>query len=451
MQLFSTNAPADGAVVSFREAVFQSMPQDKGLFMPLTLPRLPNAFFEKIEKFTFQEIAFQVAYALLGEDIPAPVLREIIEDAINFEAPVIALDEQIHVLELFHGPTLAFKDFGARFMARTMSWFLQQNPIAEKIDILVATSGDTGGAVAQGFLGVPGIDVTLLYPKGKVSDLQEKQLTTAGHNVTALEVDGTFDDCQRMVKQAFLDAALRQRRRLSSANSINISRLVPQSFYYFNAYAQLKREPAFDASRPVVFSVPSGNFGNLCGGLIARHMGLPISHMIAATNINDIVPNYLSSGRFEAKPSVQTLSNAMDVGNPSNFARLKAFYKTDPAMSEAEVWQAIQGDISGRYYTDAQTSAAISEVFHHYHGYVMCPHTAVGYLGMKEYLRRQPSAYGVVLSTAHPAKFVDTVEAAIGEKIVLPERLESLLQQEKKAVALPNEYEALREYLWHKA
>lgn len=452
MQLFSTNDKTRDQAVSFKEAVFKSMPEDNGLFMPGFFPELPASFIKQIEKYTFQEIAFEVAQTLISDEIPALALRGIIEDAINFNAPVVVLNEQVRVLELFHGPTLAFKDFGARFMARVMSWFLQEDPVAKEINILVATSGDTGSAVAQGFLNVPGINVTLLYPKGKVSNLQEKQLTTVGNNVTALEIEGTFDDCQRMVKQAFLDQELNKRLNLSSANSINISRLVPQSFYYFNAYAQLKREISFDSERTIVFSVPSGNFGNLCGGLIAKRMGLPIHQIIAATNVNDIVPKYLYTGNFQPKPSVRTISNAMDVGNPSNFARLKAFYQTDPSMNETDLLSAIQLDIIGKHYTDIQTKEAIGEVFLKYFGYVMCPHTAVGYIGLQDYLKEQnKSAYGVVLATAHPAKFMDVVEEVIDEKISLPDSLQLLLDKEKRTIPLSNSYNDLKEYLLQKS
>lgn len=450
MQLYSTNDPNRDNKVSFQEALFRSMPADKGLYMPEYFPRLKDNFFENIENLTFQEIAFEVADALLNEEIPAVKLREIIDEAINFSAPLAKLDEQHYVLELFHGPTLAFKDFGARFMARTMSWFLQESPSEREIHILVATSGDTGGAVAQGFLNVPGIKVTLLYPKGKVSELQEKQLTTVGNNVEALEVEGTFDDCQRMVKEAFLDKDLRAHLQLSSANSINISRLIPQSFYYFNAYAQLKRQLSFNPEQKIVFSVPSGNFGNLCGGLIAKRLGLPIHRIIASTNVNDIVPKYLDSGKFEPKPSLQTLSNAMDVGNPSNFARLKAFYQHLPEMEDAELLLAIQDDIIGKRYTDEQTRKAIKEVYDKYYGYTMCPHTAVGYLGLQDYFAEvsgEEDMYGVILATAHPAKFIDTVEATIGEKVKMPESLSAIMQSEKNATLIPADFQALKDHL----
>lgn len=457
MQLYSTNDPSRVNKVNFQEALFHSMPEDKGLYMPEFFPRLKDSFFGNIENLTFQEIAFEVAEALLGDEIPALKLREIIDDAINFSAPVVKLDEQIHVLELFHGPTLAFKDFGARFMARTMSWFLQESPSEKEIHILVATSGDTGGAVAQGFLNVPGIKVTLLYPRGKVSELQEKQLTTVGNNVEALEIEGTFDDCQRMVKEAFLDKELRAHMQLSSANSINISRLIPQSFYYFNAYAQLKREPSFDPKRKLVFSVPSGNFGNLCGGLIAKRLGLPIHQMVAATNANDIVPKYLDSGKFDPRPSLQTISNAMDVGNPSNFARLQAFYQHLPEVKDFDLLMEMQNEIIGKRYSDEQTRITIKEVYDKYYGYTMCPHTAVGYLGLKDYLTQNETShpeddvYGIVLATAHPAKFIDTVEETIGEKVKMPDSLQTLMHSEKNATLIPADFKALKTHLLSKS
>lgn len=451
MNLYSTNDTYQTQPFTFQEAVFKSLPDDNGLFMPASLPRLPASFFATIEARSFPDIAFKVAEALLGDEIPTDELRTLIDDAIDFDAPLVELDDQVRVLELFHGPTLAFKDFGARFMARVMSWFLRENPQEQDVNILVATSGDTGGAVAQGFLDVPDIQVTLLYPKGKVSDLQEKQLTTVGRNVTALEVDGTFDDCQRMVKQAFLDTDINRKLNLASANSINISRLVPQSFYYFHAYAQLKRQPSFDPNRELLFSVPSGNFGNLCGGLIAKRMGLPVHRIIASTNANDIVPRYLTSGEFTPRPSVRTLSNAMDVGNPSNFARLQAFYQTESALDTAARWDAIKEEIVGKFYTDAQTQEAIRAVYEQYDGYVMCPHTAVGYLGLRDYLQETNSdAYGVVLATAHPAKFLDVVEEAIEREYPLPPALQALVTKEKRATALSNRYEDLKAFLLQK-
>lgn len=450
MQLYSTKDPSGintKHTVSFEEALFQSMPADNGLFMPVTLPKLPPAFFQNIADKSFAEIAYEVTSTLLSDEIPSEVLKDIVEDAVNFEAPLVALDKNMYVLELFHGPTLAFKDFGARFMARVMSWFLQKRKDQDEVTILVATSGDTGGAVAQGFFNVPGIRVVLLYPKEKVSELQEKQLTTLGGNITALEVDGTFDDCQHLVKQAFLDTELRKAIRLASANSINISRLIPQSFYYFNAYAQLKRKPDFDETLPLVFSVPSGNFGNLCGGIIAREMGLPVHQMIAATNINDIVPAYLTTGLFSPKPSVRTLSNAMDVGNPSNFARLQAFYEQQGYAQADERLQAMEKDITGNSYTDEATKAAIREMYDDFN-YVSCPHTAVGYLGLRDYLKTQKMPMlGIVLSTAHPAKFVDIVEEVVGKTIKLPESLHVLLDKEKQSVNMSTNYSDFKEFL----
>ncbi len=450
MQLYSTQDPSGkntNNTVSFEEAIFQSMPADNGLFMPTHFPQLPPTFFQKKADQSFPEISYEVARALLADEIPDEVLKDIIEDAVNFDAPIVPLGEQMSVLELFHGPTLAFKDFGARFMARTMSWFLQKRKDEEEVTILVATSGDTGGAVAQGFFNVPGIKVVLLYPKGKVSELQEKQLTTLGGNITALEVDGTFDDCQHLVKQAFLDTKLRKAIRLASANSINISRLVPQTFYYFNAYAQLKRKPDYDEKLPLVFCVPSGNFGNLCGGMIAWRMGLPIHQIVAATNVNDIVPAYLKTGSFEPRPSIRTLSNAMDVGNPSNFARLQAFYEQQGYTNVEELWHRIEHDIIGKSYTDEHTKTAIREMYERYN-YTACPHTAVGYLGLKDYLQAQNNPmYGIVLSTAHPAKFVDIVEEATGKPLALPDSLQALLSRNKQAAGMTTNYQDFKGFL----
>lgn len=430
MQFYSTTHQSPD--VSLREAVFRGLPPDNGLYMPERIPTLPSAFFDKIESLTLPEIAFEVAHALLGEDVPAGELRRIIDTAISFEVPTVELEPGVFVLELFHGPSMAFKDFGARFMAALMSYFLQKE--AQEINILVATSGDTGGAVAQGFFQTPGIRVTILYPTGKVSDIQEKQLTTLGGNVTALEVDGTFDDCQRLVKQAFLDPELRRQFNLASANSINISRLVPQMFYYFAAYAQLKKW-----GKPLVFSVPSGNFGNLSAGLMAWRMGLPVKQFIAATNLNHVVPDYLASGQYAPQPSVETISNAMDVGNPSNFVRMK--------LLAGEEWEAVRSLVTGRFYDDAQTRQAIRDV-HERTGYVLCPHTAVAYLALTNYLRStDESVTGVVLSTAHPAKFLPTVEESIGKKLPLPPRLADLLGKKKEALAMGTGFEEFKGWL----
>lgn len=431
MRLYSTKKTVPE--VSLREAVFKGLPSDNGLYMPTAIPTLPKTFFDTIEQKSFQEIAFEVSKALIGDDIPEKDLKKIIDDVISFDAPVIKVHDDIHVLELFHGPSLAFKDFGARFMSRLMSYFLSKEK--SEINILVATSGDTGGAVAQGFYNMPGIHVTILYPSGKVSDLQEKQLTTLGGNITALEVQGTFDDCQAMVKEAFLDQELNEKFNLSSANSINISRLIPQSFYYFYAYAQVKK-----LGKKVVFSVPSGNFGNLCGGLIAKRMGLPIHHFVATTNANNVIPDYLASGVFNPRPSVRTISNAMDVGNPSNFQRLVAFYNEDI--------KAIRADITGKYYTDEQTEAALKKVYDAT-GYIMDPHGAVAYLGLRDYMAEHKGEdfTGIFFATAHPAKFIEVVNDIIDKHVEIPERLQESGRLKKVAVPMGNQFKDLKAYL----
>jgi threonine synthase len=432
MKLYSTKNPS--AFVSLEEAVFKGLPSDNGLFMPTVIPVLPKSFFDTIEKLSFQDIAFEVSKALIGEDIPDADLHEIINDVITFDAPVVHVKDNLYVLELFHGPSFAFKDFGARFMARLISYFLQKKN--KEINILVATSGDTGSAVAQGFLNMPGIKVTILYPSKKVSEIQEKQLTTLGQNITALEVDGTFDDCQRMVKEAFLDKELNEKMNLSSANSINISRLIPQSFYYFYAYAQVKK-----IGKPVVFCTPSGNFGNICAGLIAKRMGLPVQKFIAATNANNIVPKYLWTGLFEPKPSVATISNAMDVGNPSNFARIQALFDSNLEKTKSE--------IVGKAYDDEATRKAMKAIFNET-GYIMCPHTAVAYLGLNEYLKESGTgsdAVGIFLATAHPAKFIDIVEETIEKKLEIPEKLELVLKKDKKAILMSNIFNDFKQFL----
>lgn len=430
MQFYSTKTNTIKA--SLEEAVFKSLPADNGLYMPEYIPKISEEFLAEIEQKSFNEIAVEVAYTLLGEDIPRTDIVDIIDKAFDFEAPVVKLYEQDYVLELFHGPSMAFKDFGARFMAALMSYFLKKSQ--KEIKILVATSGDTGGAVAQGFYKVPGISVTILYPSGKVSDIQEKQLTTLGHNVTALEVHGTFDDCQRLVKEAFLDSELNKRYDLASANSINIARLIPQSFYYFAAYSQLKK-----LGRPLVFSVPSGNFGNLSAGLLAQKIGLPVSHFIAATNLNNAVPRYLASGSYEPHPSIETISNAMDVGSPSNFVRLSRFFNDD--------WSAVKNEISGFYFTDDETRETMKKVFVE-KAYVMCPHTAVAFRGLQEYRKQNSLEFiGVVLSTAHAAKFIELVEDTLGSKVLIPERLEKLLSLEKVSVKIGSNFPEFKSYL----
>lgn len=429
MRLYSTKNPSSD--FSLKEAIFKGLPDDGGLFMPYVIPVLPNAFFENIQNLSLQEIAFEVSKNMLQGAVPDDALRNIVEDAINFEVPLVPLDENIYSLELFHGPTYAFKDFGARFMSRLMAYFIDNKQ--EEVNILVATSGDTGSAVAHGFLGVPGIHVTILYPSGKVSDMQEKQFTTLGSNITALEVDGTFDDCQKMVKQAFNDQKLNAAMKLTSANSINIARLIPQSFYYFYAYSRL------DKRKPLVFSVPSGNFGNLLGGLLAKKMGLPIYKFVAATNANHVVPDYLASGEFNPRPSVRTVSNAMDVGNPSNFERILNIF--------AESFEDIKSNIDGKHYTDEETKAIITAV-HKEQGYILDPHSAIGYKGLKDYLAEEgKDLNGVFLSTAHPAKFLEVVEPLIDGEVQIPGALQEAMNKSKQSKPIPADFDALRAYL----
>ncbi len=429
MRLYSTKNTSN--FVSLQEAVFKGLPDDNGLFMPESIPQLPDSFLNNLKGYSFQEIGFEICRHLFVGAIPESDLRSIIENSITFPAPLVKLNEELYILELFHGPSLAFKDFGARFMAQLMSYFNQGND--QELVILVATSGDTGGAVAAGFYKTTGIRVVILYPSGKVSHLQEKQLTTLGENITAIEVDGTFDDCQSLVKQAFLDKDLTQKIRLSSANSINIARLVPQSFYYFEAYKQLP-----DDGKPVVFCIPSGNFGNLTAGLFAKRMGLPVHQFIAATNANDVVPMYLSSGEYTPRTSVPTLSNAMDVGNPSNFARMLDLY--------CSTWNNIKNDIKGYAFTDKKTEEAMRRVYQA-HGYVLDPHGAVGVLALEAYQSRNTGTKGVVLETAHPSKFLPDVERILNHKIEVPERLAILSEKEEDSVLMGIEFEPFKAWL----
>jgi len=431
MKLYSTNN--HNLKVDFATAVFNSMPLDKGLYMPVNIPQLDAAFIDNIEKYTLPEIAFEVASALLEDAIPAADLKSLIDEAINFDAPVVEIEKNTHVLELFHGPSLAFKDFGARFMSRIMAYFLKENE--KTLDVLVATSGDTGGAVALGFLGVPHTRVTILYPKGKVSDIQELQLCTNGQNIHAIEVDGTFDDCQVLVKQAFADEDMKDRLRLTSANSINISRLIPQTFYYFNAYAQLKRK----GQTPVVFSVPSGNFGNIAAGLLAYKMGLPVKQFIAATNINDTVPRYLETGLYETRPSVQTYANAMDVGAPSNWIRIMDLFGNDREQ--------INELVKSYRFTDEETLAGINALYSD-HNYIACPHTAIAYLALEKYRSENEGDYaGVFSSTAHACKFPDVFPAEIREKIEIPDQVKSLFSKERQATSMDNSFNSFKKYL----
>lgn len=430
MRFCSTNKKTEP--VSFKEAVLEGIADDGGLFMPTEIPKLSKDFFNNINSLSFQEISYAVARVFLGDEIPPQTLKQIIDDAINFDAPLIEIDENIKVLELFHGPTLAFKDFGARFMSRTMSYFREQSN--HEITILVATSGDTGSAVANGFFNVEGIRVVLLYPSEKVSRIQEQQLTTLGGNISALEVEGTFDDCQRMVKEAFADKEITSKITLSSANSINIARLLPQSFYYFSAYSQLK-----DRSKSLIFSVPSGNFGNLTAGLIAYEMGLPVERFIAATNINDVFPVFLKTGIFNAKASVQTISNAMDVGNPGNLARIIFLYGNPQSIAEK---------IFSCSFSDAETKNGIKDLYSKT-SYIIDPHGAVGYLALKDYINQTglKSYNGIVLETAHTAKFPEVIEETIGVEVNLPENLKSCMEKEKVSVKISSNVKELKNFL----
>lgn len=431
MQFYSTNNK--DLRVSFQEAVFNSLPQDKGLYMPESIPQLDPYFIKNIQQYSFQEIAFQIANAIIGKDIPADDLKKIINEAINFDAPLVFLNAETAVLELFHGPSYAFKDFGARFMSRVMGYF--SNKGDQLLDVLVATSGDTGGAVALGFLGVEGTRVTILYPKGKVSKVQEEQLTTNGQNIRALEVDGTFDDCQALVKQAFNDPELNQKLRLTSANSINIARLIPQTFYYFWAYAQLKSQ----GLNEVVFTVPSGNFGNIGAGLLAYKMGLPVSHFVAGTNVNDTVPRFLNSGAYEPKASIQTLANAMDVGNPSNWVRIQDLFENN--------FEELKGMVSSYTYTDEETKVGMDELFNKYK-YVACPHTAIAYLASEAYRKEYLGEYAsVFLSTAHPCKFPEAIDSDVYKQVKLPVGAENLHGKPKLAEDLEVDYAAFKDYL----
>jgi threonine synthase len=417
---------------SLREAVLRGSAPDGGLYMPVELPQVPADFCARMGSLSFPEIAAEISSLLLRDDVPSGVLAEIVRAAFDFPVPLVSLTEQLHVLELFHGPTLAFKDFGARFMARLMGYFARQT--GEELTVIAATSGDTGSAVAHAFLSVPGIRVVILYPSGRISEAQEKQFTTLGQNITALEVAGSFDDCQRLAKQALIDPLLAEKLKITSANSINIARLIPQMFYYFAGVAQLA-----DASTPVVFSVPSGNFGNLAAGLLAKRVGLPVAQFIGATNANDVVPEFLRSGHLIPRASQHTVSNAMDVGNPSNFARILDLYDND--------LQAIRRDILGCSFSDEETLHAMRDIQQRY-GYTLDPHTAVGLLGWQSFAKQHHApAQGIVLATAHPAKFGEIVARAIGAQPEMPERLACLLNRVKRSVPLANRFSELQNFL----
>lgn len=434
MKYFSTNKSVPS--VTLMEAVTKGLAADNGLFMPEKINEFKSSFFESIDTLSFQELSFEVAKKFFGDDIPEATLRQIVFETLNFDCPIVQVKENIYSLELFHGPTMAFKDVGARFMARMLGYFLQGFE-GKEVNVLVATSGDTGSAVANGFLNVPGIKVYVLYPKGLVSDIQEKQFTTLGRNITALEVDGTFDDCQRLVKQAFLDEQLNESLVLTSANSINVARFLPQAFYYFYAVAQLKK---LGDKRDVVFSVPSGNFGNLTAGLFGKFMGLPVKRFIAANNENDVVYYYLKTGRYNPGPSIATIANAMDVGAPSNFARILELYNNSH--------DAIAEDIVGYRYSDDEIRETMQEV-HKETGYILDPHGAVGYRALKNEIKA--GEVGLFLETAHPAKFTETVESVLGNGTVsLPDKLAKFMNSKKLSVGLSSDFGDFKKYLLNK-
>ena len=430
MKYYSTNKIVSD--VSLEEAVIKGLAADKGLYMPNSIKKLPAEFFEEIENMSFQEMSYRVADAYFGEDIPAEDLKEIVYGTLNFDAPVVHVNDNIYSLELFHGPTLAFKDVGARFMARLLGYFVKKS-VDKQVNVLVATSGDTGSAVANGFLGVPGVHVYVLYPKGKVSEIQEKQFTTLGQNITALEINGCFDDCQALVKQAFLDEELNSKLFLTSANSINLARFLPQSFYYFYAYAQLKKMGKADN---LVVAVPSGNFGNITAGLFAQQMGLPVKRFIAANNRNDIFYNYLRTGSFEPKASVCTIANAMDVGNPSNFARILDLY----GHNHEEICK----HIGGETYNDEQIAEGVKKTWKE-SKYLLDPHGACGYLALTDQLK--PEETGVFLETAHPAKFKDTIDRVLEEDIEIPLPLQEFMKGTKDTIETSNQFADLKDFL----
>ena len=446
MKYYSTNGKAP--VADLKKAVVKGLAEDRGLYMPERIKPLPKEFFDTIETKSFQEIAYTVADAFFGEDVEAEALKKIVYDTLSFDCPVVKVKDNIYTLELFHGPTLAFKDVGARFMARLLQYFIRQENSKFKVqssklvNVLVATSGDTGSAVANGFLGVEGIHVYVLYPKGKVSKIQESQFTTLGQNITAIEVDGVFDDCQALVKNAFMDEELNQHMKLTSANSINVARFLPQAFYYFNAYARMKENVKIGKCKNVniedslVMCVPSGNFGNICSALFGHAMGLPIKRFIAANNANDIFYKYLQTGKYEPKPSVQTLANAMDVGDPSNFARIYDLY--------GKSHERISSLISGATYSDAQIEETMRQCYQET-GYTLDPHGACGYRALQEGLKE--GEVGVFCETAHPAKFKETVDRIIGGDVEIPERLAAFMRGQKQSVELSKDFKEFKAFL----
>lgn len=431
MEYYSTNHKTRN--VSLREAVVKGLAADRGLFMPGKIPSLPSAFFKNIGQLTLQKISYAVANTLFGEDMDSSELKNIVYDTLNFDIPLVHVNGDIYSLELFHGPTAAFKDVGARFMARLLGYF-NRTESGDTVNVLVATSGDTGSAVANGFLGVPGVRVFVLYPEGKVSKIQEAQFTTLGQNITAIEVNGTFDDCQALVKSAFMDEELNAKMKLSSANSINVARFLPQMFYYFHAYAQLAQRGQLD--KDIVVAVPSGNFGNITAALIAKRMGLPIKRFIAANNSNDVFYQYLRTGIYSPKPSIATIANAMDVGDPSNFARILDLY--------SDSHDAICKDISGYTYTDEQISETVARTYKD-DGYLLDPHGATAYRALIEGLNVGEA--GIFIETAHPAKFKDTVEAIIGEPVQVPDKLQKFINGKKQTVKMPSGFHSFKKFL----
>ena len=431
MKYYSTNGNAP--IADLHKAVVKGLAEDRGLYMPQEIKKLPKAFFDDIQDMTFQNIAYNVASAFFGEDVDLDALQDIVYDTLQFDCPVVKVKDNIYSLELFHGPTLAFKDVGARFMARLLQYFIRMEGKSDLVNVLVATSGDTGSAVANGFLGVEGIHVYVLYPKGKVSPIQECQFTTLGQNITAVEVDGVFDDCQALVKSAFMDDELNKHMKLTSANSINVARFLPQAFYYFNAYARMK---ALGKADDLVICVPSGNFGNICAALFGHEMGLPVKRFIAANNANDVFYNYLQTGKYEPKPSVQTLANAMDVGDPSNFARIYDLY--------GKSHERIASLISGATYTDDQIRETMRQCYAET-GYVLDPHGACGYQALVDGL--QEGEVGVFCETAHPAKFKEKVDDILGIDVEIPERLAAFMRGEKQSVPMTKEFSDFKQYL----
>lgn len=428
MNFYSLNKQAPK--VSFKDAVIKGIAPDKGLYFPESIEPLPAAFFEGIEDLSHHEIAFNAIHQFVSDDIPNGKLKEILANVLDFDFPIVQLEENVATLELFHGPTMAFKDVGARFMANCLGYFSEGT--TTEVTVLVATSGDTGGAVANGFLGVEGVKVVILYPSGKVSDIQERQLTTLAQNISALEVEGTFDDCQNMVKTAFLDEKLLRAMQLTSANSINVARWLPQLFYFLFAYKAAKSQ-----GKEIVFAVPSGNFGNICAGLVAQKLGMPVKHFVAATNVNDTVPEFMKTGEYLPKPSTPTISNAMDVGDPSNFIRIRHLFHDD--------FEALSKTLSSYTFTDIETKEAMKAIYGN-SNYIADPHGAVGYLGLKKYQASHPNTYGIFLETAHPVKFLAVVEETIAEKLAIPQQIQQVMGKDKKSIKIAT-YEELKEFL----